>query len=162
MNKVAVALSGGVDSAVAAALLIEQGYDVVGITCKMICSNDSQQIVENARKVADKLGIKHFVLDVSREFDEKVINYFNNSYKQGLTPNPCIMCNKHIKWGVLFDYAINVLGVDNIATGHYARIEKKNNIYKLYPASDEHKDQLYFLFLLSQKHLAKTIFPLSK
>lgn len=162
MSRVAVALSGGVDSAVTAALLKEQGYEVVGITGKMTCSEDFERVVRNAKKVADKLEIKHYAVDVSKDFSEKIIKYFENSYKNGLTPNPCIMCNKFIKWGSLFDYAINELKADFIATGHYANIKEQNGIYKLYPASDEHKDQLYFLFLLSQKCLSKTLFPLSR
>lgn len=161
MSRVAVALSGGVDSAVTAALLKEQGYEVVGITGKMTCSEDFEQVVRNAKKVADKLEIKHYAVDVSKDFSEKIIKYFENSYKNGLTPNPCIMCNKFIKWGSLFDYAINELNANYIATGHYANIKEQNGIYKLYPASDEHKDQLYFLFLLSQECLSKTLFPLS-
>lgn len=160
-KKVAVALSGGVDSAVTAALLIEQGYEVIGITGKMTCSKDSEQVVENAKKVANKLNIEHYVVNATDCFDKNVIKYFENSYKNGETPNPCIMCNKHIKWGVILDYALNELKVDYIATGHYANIVKKEGFYKLYPASDEHKDQLYFLFLLNQKHLSKTLFPLS-
>ena len=161
MTKVAVALSGGIDSAVTAALLLEQGYEVIGITGKMTCTEDSEQVVLNAKKVADKLNIEHIVIDVSKEFDEKIISYFKNSYKNGETPNPCIMCNKYIKWGTLFDYSINELKADYIATGHYAKIVENNGIYKLFPASDEHKDQLYFLFLLNQEHLSKTLFPLS-
>ena len=152
---VAVALSGGVDSAVTAALLLEQGYNVIGITGKMTCTEDSEQVVLNAKRVAEKLGVKHYVVDVSKEFKEKIIKYFEESYKNGKTPNPCIMCNKYIKWGSLFDYAINKLKADYVATGHYANIIENDEIYKLYPASDEHKDQLYFLFLLSQEHLAK-------
>ena len=161
MPKAAVALSGGLDSAVTAKLLMEEGFDVVGITARMTCSADSTQVIDNAKKVADKLGIEHFALDVTQEFNERVIKYFENSYKNGLTPNPCIMCNKFIKWGLLFDYAINELNADCIATGHYAHIRNINGIYKLYPASDEKKDQLYFLFLLNQEKLSKTMFPLS-
>ena len=161
MTKVAVALSGGIDSAVTALLLKEQGYEVVGLTGKMTCDKSSEEVIINAKKVADKLGIQHFVVDVTSEFNEKIIKYFENSYKNGQTPNPCIMCNKHIKWGELFDYAIDELKADYIATGHYAKIKKEDDFYKLYPASDEHKDQLYFLFLLTQKHLSKTLFPLS-
>lgn len=162
MTKVAVALSGGIDSAVTAALLKESGYDVIGITGKMTCDENSEQVVLNARKVADKLDIEHHAVDVSKEFSKGIIEYFENSYRNGQTPNPCIMCNKLIKWGALFDYANNKLNADYIATGHYANIKEENGIYKLYPASDEHKDQLYFLFLLTQEHLSKTLFPLSK
>jgi len=161
MTKVAVALSGGIDSAVTAKLLIEKGYDVVGITGKMTCTDDSEQVVVNAKKVAEKIGIPHYVVDVSEIFNKKIIKYFEDSYKKGETPNPCIMCNKYIKWGVLFDYAIKELGADYIATGHYANIKFENGFYKLFPANDEHKDQLYFLYLLSQEHLSKTLFPLS-
>lgn len=161
MSRIAVALSGGVDSAVVAALLLEKGHEVVGITCKMTCSDESEQVVVNARNVANKLGIKHFVLDVSKDFQQDVIKYFEDSYRKGLTPNPCVMCNKNIKWGLLLDYATNVLGLDYFATGHYANIVKEGNVYKLYPASDEHKDQLYFLFMLSQEQLEKTLFPLA-
>lgn len=159
-KKVAVALSGGIDSAVTAMLLKEEGYEVVGITGKMTPQDNSA--VENAKKVADKLEIPHYALDVSKKFEEKVIKYFENSYRSGNTPNPCIMCNKHIKWGELFDYVIKELGADFIATGHYANIKFENGFYKLYPASDEHKDQLYFLYQLDQEKLAKTLFPLSK
>ena len=160
-KKAAVALSGGLDSAVTAKLLMEEGFDVAGVTARMTCYADSEQVIDNAKRVADKLGIEHFTLDVTQEFNERVIKYFENSYKNGLTPNPCIMCNKFIKWGLLFDYAINELKSDFIATGHYAHIRNINGVYKLYPASDEKKDQLYFLFLLEQEKLSKTIFPLA-
>ena len=160
-KKVAVALSGGVDSAVVALLLKQQGYDVIGITGKMTCTEDSLNVIKNAKTVADKLQIEHYVYDACNCFKDKVIDYFENSYKRGETPNPCIMCNKYIKWGGLFDYAINELGADYIATGHYANIKNETGVYKLYPASDEHKDQLYFLFMLEQEKLAKTLFPLS-
>lgn len=159
--RVAVALSGGVDSAITALLLLEKGYDVIGITGKMTCDKESQEVVENAQKVANKLNIEHFVVDASENFNKEIIKYFENSYRNGETPNPCIMCNKHIKWGQIFDYAINELNCDYIATGHYANIKLENGFYKLFPASDEHKDQLYFLFLLNQEHLSKTLFPLS-
>lgn len=160
-QKVAVALSGGIDSAVTAALLIEQGYEVIGITANMLCNSESAQIIENAKKVAVKLGIEHHILDVSEIFSKKIVKYFEDSYKKGETPNPCIMCNKYIKWGSLFDYAITVLNCDYIATGHYANIKENQGEFRLYPASDEHKDQLYFLFLLDQKMLSRTLFPLS-
>lgn len=157
-KKVAVALSGGVDSAVTAKLLLEEGYEVVGLTGKMTCSEDFETVIKNAKRVADKLGIEHYVYDASEEFGEKIIKYFKESYAKAQTPNPCIMCNKYIKWGCLFNYALSTLGADYIATGHYANI--RDGV--LYPASDEHKDQLYFLFMLDKDKLAKTLFPLSK
>ena len=160
MKRVAVALSGGLDSSVTAFLLKNAGYEVVGLTGKMINSESAETIITNAKQVADFLGIKHYVLDTTKDFQTNVITYFNDSYKNGKTPNPCIMCNKFIKWGTLFDYAINELDVDFIATGHYANIRKEQEYYKLFPAKDTKKDQLYFLFLLNQKQLSKTLFPL--
>ena len=160
MKRVAVALSGGLDSSVTAFLLKNAGYEVVGLTGKMINSESAETIITNAKQVADFLGIKHYVLDTTKDFQTNVIAYFNDSYKNGKTPNPCIMCNKFIKWGTLFDYAINELDVDFIATGHYANIRKEQEYYKLFPAKDTKKDQLYFLFLLNQKQLSKTLFPL--
>ena len=160
-KRVAVALSGGVDSAVTALLLKEQGYDVIGVTGKMTHSKEADEVIQNAKNVAEKLQIKHYIYDACECFKKNVLDYFENSYKSGETPNPCIMCNKYIKWGGLFDYAINELEVDFIATGHYAKIKNIDGVYKLYPASDEHKDQLYFLFMLEQEKLEKTLFPLS-
>lgn len=159
-KKVAVLLSGGVDSSVTAFLLKQQGYEVIAVTGKMFCSSEAQQVVENAKNVADALGIEHFVYDASEEFKTQIIDYFENSYKNGETPNPCIMCNKKIKWGKIFDYAINKLGADYIATGHYADIKEKDGIFYLYPAKDEKKDQLYYLFELNQEQLSRTVFPL--
>lgn len=156
----AVALSGGVDSSVTAKILQQQGYEVIGITGKMVNTPAADKICENAKNVANKLGIKHYILDVCDKFQEYVIDYFETSYKNGKTPNPCIVCNQFIKWGEIFDYAINTLGADIFATGHYADIRNINGIYKLYPAKDEHKDQLYFLYRLGQKELSKTVFPL--
>lgn len=155
-----VAMSGGVDSSVTALLLQQKGYRVIGLTGKMVNTEAAEIVCQNAKNVADKLGIKHYVLDVCEKFQHEVIDYFENSYKQGQTPNPCIMCNQFIKWGRLFDYAIEELGADVFATGHYADIRLEEGFYKLYPAKDEHKDQLYFLYRLGQKQLSKTIFPL--
>ncbi len=159
-KKAAVALSGGLDSSVTCFLLKNQGYDVAGITAKMVDDENFEQVVQNARKVAEKLEIPHYVLDLSVDFKKNIIDYFENSYITGKTPNPCIMCNKTIKWGKLFDFAMNKLGADIIATGHYARIERKNGVSKLFPAFDKKKDQLYYLFELSQEQLGRTIFPL--
>lgn len=160
-KKAVVALSGGVDSSVTALLLQKQGYEVEGITGRMTNSEASDIVCENARKVAEKLGIKHHILDMSEKFQKKVIDYFENSYAKGETPNPCIVCNEFFKWGGIFDYAINTCGADIYATGHYAEIKYIDGFYKLYPAKDEHKDQLYFLYRLGQKELSKTVFPLS-
>ncbi|MCM1338936.1 MAG: tRNA 2-thiouridine(34) synthase MnmA [Muribaculaceae bacterium] len=156
----AVALSGGVDSSVTALLLQQKGYKVIGITGKMVNTPSAEIVCQNAKNVADKLGIEHYVLDVTDKFKKCVVENFENTYKNGGTPNPCIVCNQFIKWGEIFDYAINELGADIFATGHYADIRHENGIYKLYPAKDEHKDQLYFLYRLGQKQLAKTVFPL--
>ena len=159
-KKIAVALSGGLDSSVTCLILKAQGYDVVAVTAKMVDDENFEQVVKNARAVADKLEIPHYVLDLSEDFKRNIIDYFENSYKTGRTPNPCIMCNKTIKWGKLFDFAVNELGCDFIATGHYADIKEKSGVFKLYPASDTKKDQLYYLFELSQEQLSKTKFPL--
>lgn len=155
-----VAMSGGVDSSVTALLLQQKGYKVIGITGKMINSPAADIVCQNAQNVADKLGIELKILDVTKNFQKKVIDYFESSYQCGKTPNPCIVCNQFIKWGEIFNYAINELKADIFATGHYADIRCDNGIYKLYPAKDEHKDQLYFLYRLGQKELSKTIFPL--
>ena len=160
-KKAVVALSGGVDSSVAALLLKQQGYEVVGLTGKMIDSPSAEIVIENAKKVAENLEIEHYVYDATASFQEKVIDYFENSYKSGKTPNPCIMCNKFIKWGELFNFAVEKLGADVYSTGHYANIQEKDGIFRLYPAADEHKDQLYFLYKLNQFQLSKTVFPLS-
>ncbi len=160
-KKVAVLLSGGVDSSVCAFLLKQQGYDVVGLTGKMFNSPCADKVVENAKDVAQALNIEHYVLDVCEKFNREVVQYFEKSYMLGRTPNPCIVCNKTIKWGEIFDFAINELEVDYIATGHYANIVEKNGVYELFPAKDEKKDQLYYLFELNQNQLSKTLFPLS-
>lgn len=155
-----VALSGGVDSSVTALLLQQKGYKVIGITGKMVNTPSADTVCQNAKNVADKLGIEHHVLDVTDKFHKCVIENFENTYKNGGTPNPCIVCNQFIKWGEIFNYAINELNADIFATGHYADIRCENGVYKLYPAKDEHKDQLYFLYRLGQKELSKTVFPL--
>lgn len=160
--KAAVALSGGLDSSVTCFLLKEQGYNVIAVTAKMVDDAKFEQIVQNAKKVADKLSIPHYVIDVSKEFKKDVIDYFENSYRDGQTPNPCILCNRTIKWGRLFDFAINDLGCDYVASGHYAKIIDDNGIKKMYPAKDTNKDQQYYLFELNQSHLNKILFPLSE
>ena len=159
-KKVAVALSGGLDSSVTCYLLKQQGYDVCAVTVKMVNDDKFDGIVQNARAVAQKIGIPIYVLDLSNEFKKDVIDYFEDSYRKGKTPNPCILCNRTIKWGRLFDYAIDTLGCDYVASGHYARIIDDNGIKKMYPAKDEKKDQQYYLFELNQRHLSRILFPL--
>ena len=160
-TKVAVALSGGLDSSVTCYLLTQQGYDVCAITVKMVDDEKFDIIVNNAKNVTQKLDVPLYVLNLSKEFKHDVIDYFENSYKNGKTPNPCILCNRTIKWGRLFDYATDTLGCDYVASGHYARIIDDNGIKKMYPARDEKKDQQYYLFELDQRHLNKILFPLS-
>ncbi len=159
-TKVAVALSGGLDSSVCCHLLKLQGYDVIAVTAKMTDTPDFEQIVANAQEVAKKIGIPHHIIDLSEIFQNKIIDYFENSYKCGKTPNPCILCNKFIKFGALADYARKTLNADYLATGHYAKILNDNGVYKLYPAADTKKDQLYYLFELNQEQLSHTLFPL--
>lgn len=161
-KKAVVAMSGGLDSSVVALLLKQKGYEVIGLTGKMFNSPASETIINNAKQVAKALEIEHYVYDASETFNEKVIQNFLNCYKNAQTPNPCILCNKYVKWGELFNFAIKELKADFFATGHYANIIENNSIYKLYPANDEHKDQLYFLYRLDQEVLSKTLFPLSK
>ena len=160
MTKVAVALSGGVDSSVTALLLKQKGYEVIGITGKMNNLPAADVVCQNAKNIADKLQIPHYILDLNKQFKNKVIDYFDNGYLNSETPNPCAMCNKCIKWGEIFNYAINELGCDYFATGHYANIQKIGEYYTLFPAKDPCKDQLYFLFSLTQEQFAKTLFPL--
>ena len=160
-KKIAVALSGGLDSSVCCHLLKKQGYEVVGITAKMVDDDNFAQVVSNAKAVAEKLEIVHYVLDLTDDFKKDVIEYFEDSYKNGKTPNPCIVCNKTIKFGKILDFAINELGADKLATGHYAKITNENEIFKLLSAKDLKKDQLYYLFELTQEQLSRTIFPLA-
>ncbi len=157
MKKVIIGMSGGVDSSVAAALLKKQGYDVSGVTLRL--ADGGTEFIEDARKVCEKIGIPFEVLDFRHKFKELVENAFVEEFKAGRTPNPCVICNKEIKFGVLFDYAI-ARGADYIATGHYARIECIDGEYALYKAESREKDQTYFLYALSQEKLSKILMPL--
>lgn len=159
-RKVAVAMSGGVDSSTTAFLLKEQGFEVVGVTAIMHDMENAQTAVQNAKKVADKLNIEHYALDLRKEFNENVITYFENDYKNALTPNPCAVCNKKIKWGALKNFAASQLGAKFYATGHYVNCINENGIYKILRSADIKKDQTYMLFMLSQQDLSNTLFPL--
>ncbi|MCB1061065.1 MAG: tRNA 2-thiouridine(34) synthase MnmA [Calditrichaeota bacterium] len=169
---VAIAMSGGVDSSVAAALLMEQGYDVVGLTMHLWTDEKGEEMslnrasgccsitmAQDARAVADRIGFKHYVLNLSKEFHGAVVENFAGEYLRGRTPNPCVRCNTFVKWQTLLERAER-LGCDYLATGHYARVERNVDRAMLRRASYPEKDQSYALWGLSQRSLAHTLFPL--
>lgn len=169
-GRVLVAMSGGVDSSVAAVMLKEQGYDVIGITMKTwdyhrSGGNDGKETgcctvesMNDARQIAVRHGFKHFIVDIRDEFGTWVIDRFIEDYTHGRTPNPCVLCNTHIKWAALLRRADN-LGCDFIATGHYAKVRDENGRFVISKGRDHNKDQSYALWGVQQKHLARTIFP---
>lgn len=171
-NKVVIGMSGGVDSSVAAYVLKEQGYDVIGVTMKIWQDDDQKQYddggccslaaVEDARMVADKIGIPFYVMDFRKEFKQKVITKFLNEYKAGRTPNPCIDCNKFLKFDHLLERA-KTLGAYYVATGHYAKkiYDEKTDRYLLKRSKETRKDQTYALYNLTQYQLKHTLFPLA-
>ena len=161
MNKrVLLGMSGGVDSAVAAYLLKEKGYDVIGVTMTL-CGDNSADILD-AKRVAEKVGIEHITVDFSADFKEKVIDSFIKCYKDGGTPNPCVECNKYIKFGKMLELA-DKMDAYYIATGHYARIEKdENGSPMLKKAKDQSKDQTYMLYNLTEDKLNRILFPLGE
>ena len=163
--KALIGMSGGVDSSVAAYLMMEAGYTCAGATMQLYTGQDTgccdTSAVEDARSVADRLGIPFHVLDFSSDFQTLVMDHFTRSYESGLTPNPCVECNRHLKFGLFLQSAL-ALGYDCIVTGHYARIEKADGRYLLRKAVDEAKDQSYFLYSLIQHQLQHTRFPLGE
>lgn len=170
--RVVVGMSGGVDSSVAAALLQEAGYEVIGVTMRIWqCDQEDERptaccslnAVNDARRVAEQLGIAFYVMDFRESFNEKVISYFTSEYMRGRTPNPCIACNRHIKFG---DFLLKAkgLGANYIATGHYVKIEydEARRRYLLLRGNDKRKDQSYVLYAMTQEQLAHTLFPLGE
>ncbi len=170
-KKALIAMSGGVDSSVAAYLMLKRGYDCTGVTLKLFDNDESAaektccslDDTEDARSVCLKLGIPHYVYNFKDIFDEKVVGRFIAAYETGATPNPCIDCNRFIKFGKLFQRA-EELGFDCVVTGHYASVEynENENRYLLKKAPDINKDQSYVLYSLTQRQLAKTVFPLGE
>lgn len=171
-GKVVVGMSGGVDSSVAAYLLKEQGYDVIGVTMQIWKEESWQDIsdnggccglsaVDDARRVANSIGIPHYVMNFRRDFEKSVIDYFVKEYKEGRTPNPCIACNRYVKWEALLSRAKQI-GADYIATGHYARIDKypKTGRLSICASVTAAKDQTYALYNLTQEQLASTLMPI--
>lgn len=167
-KKVLVGMSGGVDSSVAAYLLKKQGYDVIGVTMQIW--QDDEEFVEreggccslsavaDARRVANKIGIPFYVMNFKDAFKKNVIDYFVDEYVEGRTPNPCIACNKFIKFSAFLDKAM-AMGIDYVATGHYAIIEKQNDRYVIKRSEDDKKDQTYALYNLTQFQLERTLMP---
>ena len=156
-------MSGGVDSSLSAALLVEEGFDVVGVFIRawepdfLKCNWADER--RDAMRIASLLGIQFETFDLSKEYKKEVIDTMIAEYKSGRTPNPDVLCNKKIKFGIFFDKAIEA-GADFVATGHYAQVKKDEEIYRLHAGKDKKKDQSYFLWTLTQKILSRTLFPI--
>ena len=160
-RRVAVALSGGVDSAVAALLLEEASCEVIGIHMRLWDSSSFDDQAHRAESICRGLDIPYDEVDLHRDFESFVVDYFCREYRQGRTPNPCVACNQHIKFGLLLDEAL-CLGADYLATGHYARVEHLPDGHRLLKAKDARRDQSYFLYTLTQEKLGRVLFPLGE
>lgn len=170
-KKIFIAMSGGIDSSVAAAILKKAGFNLIGVFMKFWSDPENNNSTKNwnrccsteaelkARKIAKILKIPFYIFNFEKEFKKKIVDYFLNEYKKGRTPNPCVICNKEIKFGLFFKKAL-ALGADYIATGHYARLRQKNSKIELLKAKDKNKDQSYFLWKLNQKQLKHVLFPI--
>jgi len=158
-KRVAVAMSGGVDSSVAAALLKQAGYEVSGIYAHLWPDPEQKSTISDLERTCQLLDIPLHQLDLEKEFRRLVVDYFNQEYSQGRTPNPCIVCNQQIKFGLLMDRALE-MGAEYMATGHYARIEPAPEGCRLLKATDESKDQTYFIYTLGQRQLEHLLLPL--
>ena len=155
--KALIGMSGGVDSSVAVHLTMQAGFDCIGGT--MLLHDSTPEAALDAAAVAERMGIPFRVFDLSSQFREKVMDAFVSCYEQGLTPNPCVVCNRYLKFGAFLDIA-REMGCDYVVTGHYARIEERDGRFLLKKAADEAKDQTYFLYTLTQEQLKHTLFPL--
>lgn len=160
-RKVAVALSGGVDSSAAALLLKQAAYEVIGVHMRLWDSPGFDHQARRAENICRILDIPYHQVDLQREFESCVVDYFCQEYQQGRTPNPCVACNQRIKFGLLLDKALS-LGADYLATGHYARVEHSRDGHRLLKAADTRRDQSYFLYTLTQEKLGHVLFPLGE
>lgn len=171
-ERVVVAMSGGVDSSTAAALLVEQGYEVIGIMLRLWAEIEpgvestnrccAPEAVEEARAVAYHLGIPFYLINAEQQFRREVVDCFIEEYARGRTPNPCVVCNRRVRFGYLLDYAL-MLGADSLATGHYARIRRSpTGTFQLWRGLDRDKDQSYMLHALDQRQLERALFPLGE
>lgn len=160
-RKIAVALSGGVDSSVAALLLKDAAYEVIGIHMRLRDSSAFDYQAHRAENICRILGIPYYEIDLQKEFESHVVDYFCQEYRQGRTPNPCVACNQHMKFGLLLDKALS-LGGDYLATGHYARVEHSRDGHRLLKAADASRDQSYFLYTLTQEKLGHVLLPLGE